>query len=351
MMMSEDKSHKIKKSITRRKFVIKSAIALTALGAAGISGYSILNDDKTRLFLNYHRMGHCAPSIMQTLLEYNNIHNPELVKITGAMAGGIAGPEMECGALTAPLMFLGFQKGIPADINEKLLFITQIQSYYNKFYHYNGSTICTNIRDRHDGGCWKAISGFYNEFTSSRKNPLKLPAEMEKSYSILLNAFNDNGFHCAHNVLERLKMSVDIKKELYDASWPFIGGIAMLNRTCGALAAGVMALSSSLARIETSFFRVQRMNKLLKENDDNAMNDDINNFNKAINAGRELGTWFRKEFRSTTCLSLCGYNFSQTKDANNYLSDGCMNHCSLIAEKVAGKVKSILSSNNQPLNS
>lgn len=330
------------KNINRREFVFKSAIAVAALGAAGISGYSILNDEKTRLFLNYHRMGHCAPSVMETLLEMNHIRDHVMVKTAGALAGGIAGPSMECGALTAPVMFLGYQKGIPEDINDKLMMIRQVQAYYNQFYHYNGSAVCTNIRDRHDNGCWKAISGFYDIFMDCSQDPGKLSSEAEDSYFLLLNSFKGNDFHCSHNVLKKLRSHIDLNRGLRGASWPFIGGIAMLNHTCGALAGGVMALSSSLARIETSFFKVARMNKMLKSNDENALSSNINEFNNAINKGRELGQWFHREFGSTTCLGICGYNFSQIKDTVKYLSKNCMGKCLLITEQVAAKVESMI---------
>lgn len=341
--MNGNKDHKTKRTISRREFVGKSIIAVVALGTAGIAGYALLNEKKTRIYLNYHRMGHCAPSVMQSLLDINDTRNKELVRISGAMAGGIGGPKMECGALTVPLMFLGYQKGIPVDINEKLLILREAQTYYNEFYHNNGSTICTNIRDRHENGCWKAVSGFYSAFMNSRQNPLTLPAETEASYSLLLKAFNDNGFHCSHSVLNRLNSHIGLNKELYEVSWPFIGGIALLNRTCGALAAGVMALSSFEAKIENSYIRVARMNKMLKEDDDRAMNNETNDFNRVINSGTELGTWFRKEFGSTTCLEICGYNFSQKRDVENYLSGNCMSRCSLITEKVADKVGKMIS--------
>ena len=341
-LMNGNKDNKTKRTISRREFAAKSIAAVIALGTAGITGYTLYNEKRTCVFLNYHRMGHCAPSVMQSLLDINNIRNKELVRISGAMAGGIGGPKMECGALTVPLMFLGYHAGIPADINEKLLIIREAQTYYNEFYHNNGSTICTNIRDRHENGCWKAVSGFYNAFMNSLKNTVTLPAETEESYSLLLKAFNDNGFHCSHSVLNRLNSHVDLNKELYEVSWPFIGGIALLNRTCGALAAGVMALSSSESKIENSYLRVARMNKMLKEDDDRALNDEINEFNRAINSGTELGTWFRKEFGSTTCLKICGYNFAQKRDVANYLSGNCMGRCSLITDKVADKVISMI---------
>jgi C_GCAxxG_C_C family probable redox protein len=340
--MNGDKDHKVKRTISRREFAGKSIVAVISLGTAGVAGYLVFNGKKTRSFINYHRMGHCAPSVMQTLLEINKIKNPELVKFSAALAGGIAGPQMECGALTAPLMFMGYQKGFPADIYEKLMIIRQARTYFNEFKLYNGSTICKNIRNSSEDGCWKAVSGFNKSFMNSLEHPVTLSYETEGSCKLLLRAFDECGFHCSHSVLDRLKSHISLNKELYSVSWPFIGGIALLNRTCGSLAAGVMALSSSLAKIENSFLRVARMNKMLQKDDAHAMNNETNEFNRAINSGTELGSWFRKEFGSTSCFDICGYNFSLKKDVDNYLSGNSMDRCSYITEKVANKVLSMI---------
>lgn len=330
------------RNISRREFAGKSIIAAIALGTAGISGYGFFHDNRGRIFLNYNSMGHCAPAVMQTLLEINDIHDLAPVRVSGAMAGGTGGKDMECGALTGALMFLGYQNGIPADNTKKLLIIREAQAYYNNFNLHNGSTICNIIRNRNEDGCRKAVYGFYKAFKSGIKNPVILNKENEESYTLLLNAFEDNEFHCSHNILNKLNTHISINQELYSVSWPFLGGIALLNRTCGALAAGVMVLSSSKASIESSFRKVAVMNKMLKENDSRAMNNEINAFNPAIIAGTELGMWFRKEFGSTTCRDIWGYDFSKSKDVRNYLSGNCMKLCTRMTDKVAEKVLSMI---------
>jgi len=131
-------------------------------------------------------------------------------------------------------------------------------------------------------------------------------------------------------------------KELLDASWVFIGGIAFLNLTCGALTAGVLALSSATAKIENSYSRVARMNRLLRNKNNEAMNEEINNFNRAINYSEELGTWFRSEFGTTACHEIWRFNFSVKKDVENYKSGRCVLQCAYIAKKVAQKVNMMI---------
>jgi C_GCAxxG_C_C family probable redox protein len=341
-LMNVDKNQGFNRNISRREFAGKSIIAAIAMATAGISSYAVFRDKRAGIFLNYHRMGHCAPAVMQTLLDINDLSDLEPVIFSSGMAGGIGGPEMECGALTAPLMFLGYKNGIPADNEGKIIIIRQAQSYINNFNRFNGSTICNNIRNRNENGCRKAVYGFHRAFRDALQDPLTLQRETEESYSLLLSAFADNEFHCSHSLLNRLDQPLRPGKKLYDASWPFLGGIALLNRTCGVLAAGVMVLSYSKASIESSFGRVAVMNKMLKENDPRAMNNEVNEFNMAINAGAELGLWFRKEFGSTTCRGIWGYDFSKKQDVSKYLSGNCLGHCNIITDKVAGKILTMI---------
>jgi hypothetical protein len=326
-----------KRSLSRRDFTKKSILAIASVTTAGAVGYSILTSKRFTSFNNYMRIGHCAPSVMQTLLDINGIQNNNMVLYAGAMAGGIAGSSMECGGLTVPLMFISYQK-INYSITEELDLLNKAQSYVNEFASYNGSSICEKIRKGGMSACRKAACQFNKPFSKAISNSTGLSDEAKESYLMLRKAFNDNKFHCAHSVLNNLNCNFIITKELIDASWIFIGGIALLNRTCGALAAGVMAISSINAKIENSYIRVARMNRLLRQNSHEAMNDEINHFNRAIKLGEELGSWFRREFRSTTCYDICGYNFSKIKDSQNYISANCINRCAEITQKVSQKV-------------
>jgi C_GCAxxG_C_C family probable redox protein len=331
-----------KGSISRRDFTKKSVLVIMAASTAGLIGYGLLDSKKLRTINNVRRMGHCAPSIMQTVLDLNDIQNNNLVLCAGAMAGGIAGSTMECGALTAPLMFIGFRYNEIASISEKIDVICKAQSYVNKFTALNGSTICSRIRQGGSQGCMKTIRTFYKPFSEALSNPARLSDETIESYSLLLKTFGDNKFHCAQNVFSNLNSNITITKELFDSSWAFVGGIALLNRTCGALAGGVLAISSATAKIENSYSRVARMNRLLRNGNNEAMNEEINNFNRSINFSEELGQWFRNEFGFTTCYDMWRLNFSSKKDVENYISGHCMLQCSYIAKKVAQKVNTML---------
>ena len=336
--MSSNQISRKKGLLSRRDFTRKSALAILAASTAGLIGYGFFNTKKLRAINNVRRMGHCAPSVMQTLLDINDVQNTNMVIYAGAMAGGIAGTNMECGALTAPLMFIGFQNNNLDSIPGKIDVICKAQSYVNKFTAFNGSTICSRIRQKGNSACMKTIRTFYEPFSEAVTSLVPLPDETKESYSLLLKAFDDNKFHCVQNVFNDLNSNFPITKELLDASWLFIGGIALLNRTCGALAGGVLALSSKTAKIENSYSRVARMNRLLRNQNNEAMNEEVNNFNRSINYSEELGHWFRNEFGSTTCYDIWRSNFSNKEDVENYLNGHCMLQCSYIAKKVAQKV-------------
>ena len=333
---------KAKRSLTRRDFARKSIIAIAAAGSAGLIGYGAFNTKKLRTINNYLRMGHCAPSVMQTLIDIHHKGHEDLVLLSGAMAGGIAGPSTECGVFTAPLMFMGFMNKQEVDLPGRLKLLGMAQAYSARFGSENKTSSCELIRNRGMHSCKNAVHNFYENYSWACANPLVFGEEVKESYSLLLRNFEEEDFHCAHNVLGLLEGRIKVSEDMLASTWIFAGGIAMMNRTCGALAGGVAALSSLNSRTENSYGRVARMNRLLRKNSNNAMDEDINNYNKAINQSDVLGEWFRREFGSASCRDIWNYDFSVQKNAESFIAGQCMKRCRFIAGKVAEQVIQLL---------
>lgn len=60
---------------------------------------------------NLLRMGHCAPTVMTTLLDASGSAERWPVLLTAGLLGGIGNTGGECGGLTAPLVLLGLEHG------------------------------------------------------------------------------------------------------------------------------------------------------------------------------------------------------------------------------------------------
>src|SRR5512142_520077 len=65
-----------------------------------------------RGFANVLRMGHCAPAVMQTILDVSLTKKEWLVRLSAGMPGGIGNTGFECGALTSPLVLMGLRYGL-----------------------------------------------------------------------------------------------------------------------------------------------------------------------------------------------------------------------------------------------
>ena len=61
---------------------------------------------------NLLRMGHCAPTAMQTILDVSSTQKEWLVRLSAGMPGGIGNTGHECGAVTSPLVVLGMHDGL-----------------------------------------------------------------------------------------------------------------------------------------------------------------------------------------------------------------------------------------------
>ena len=101
---------------------------------------------RRRSLANLSCMGHCAPTVMQTLLDTSRIDAPWLVKGTGGLPGGIGNIGEECGGVTAPLMLLGLRhahdpldRGVP-------LVVYKGHDLLRRFTDCHGTALCREIR-------------------------------------------------------------------------------------------------------------------------------------------------------------------------------------------------------------
>jgi C_GCAxxG_C_C family probable redox protein len=162
--------------MTRRE-ALKSAgkISVSALVASTIPGIIanasetlpkatiyLTERSKLRCLCTVLRMGHCAPSVMSTLIDgRRNARYEHMIEITSGMPEGIGRIGAECGAVTSPIMFLGRKLGYDTSNGETPMVITLGRRYVNMFRDLHGSIYCRDIRTPDSGisPCRKAICG------------------------------------------------------------------------------------------------------------------------------------------------------------------------------------------------
>jgi hypothetical protein len=107
------------------------------------------------------------------------------------------------------------------------------------------------------------------------------------------------------------------------------------------LTAGVMAIGLRIGEIENSYLRVARMLAIMVSGG-YAFSDNLNKFNRSINAGHRLSKWFRKEFGSTQCQAVTQCDFSCQEGVGKYIASDGISRCRNIAKMVAEQVQTIL---------
>jgi hypothetical protein len=263
---------------------------------------------RRRGFNNLLKMGHCAPAVMQTILDLENTKEEWLVRMTAGLPGGIGNTGFECGGITSPLLckeILGTRR-VP-------LPCIKVVRHAPELYMQTGCN-----------GNTEAIS-----------------AETREAFSLLYSHLSDNNFHCAHAVLNHLGDTITVTPELLDGTSGFIGGTAFKGLTCSAFTAGVMAVGLKLGELEDSYPRVIRMLTTMIVGG-NAFADHLNKFNRLMNIGHRMSKWFRKEFGSTLCSDITQCDFSSLGSVNQYIGKGSVNSCKNIAEKVAKQAERII---------
>ena len=294
---------------------------------------------------NLLKMGHCAPSVMQTLLDLGNKKEEWLVRMTAGLPGGIGNMGFECGGITSPLIQLGLEYGLSAKDNGLPHVIYSGHDYLCRFQGCHNSILCKEIlgKRRVPLPCIKVARyapELYNQ-TGCKDNAEAISDETRQAFCVLYSHMTTNDFHCAHTVLKHLDNTIPVTRELLDGTSGFIGGTAFRGLTCSAFTAGLIAVGLKLGEIENSFPRVIRMLVTMIAGG-NALADHMNKFNRILNIGYRMSKWFRQEFGSTLCHEITQCDFSSLGNVHRYIGNNSVNTCKIISEKVARQAEMII---------
>ena len=302
-------------------------------------------DYRRRSFANLLRMGHCAPTVMQTILDISSTEKEWLVKLSAGMPGGIGNTGFECGAVTSPLVLLGIHYGLREVDRGLPVIFDKGHALCQHFLACHKTLQCREIRGKDRFPCIasgrsRARRNFF-WLPSTATTRRAIPAARRASYSRLYSHLVENDFHCAQAVFIHLGYTSTEHHELFDAASAFMGGTLFMGKTCSAFTAGVMAIGLRAGEIENSFLRVIRLLAIMTAGG-NAFDERINKFNRSMNRGYRLSKWFVKEFGSTQCQAITQCDFSDATGVSNYIEGELITKCRTIADKVAEKVQLIL---------
>jgi hypothetical protein len=297
-------------------------------------------------FANLLRMGHCAPTVMKTILDITSAENVWLVRLSAGMPGGIGNTGFECGGITSPLVLMGTHFGLGESNQDLPVIFDHGHAYCQNFIACHHTLQCREIRgkDRFPRHCIPPVLRspelFMGALNGTHQDAIT-PSNRE-AYSRLYSYMGENNFHCAQAVLIHLGYTPEQDRELLDATSAFMGGTLFMGRTCSAFTAGVMAIGLRTGEIEDSPLRVIRLLAIMTVGG-NAFDEKINKFNRSMNRGFKLSRWFTKEFGSTQCQAITDCDFSDLAGVNKYIEGDCITRCRQIAEKVAVKVQAMIS--------
>lgn len=293
------------------------------------------------------RMGHCAPTVMQTLLDASGIDAPWLVKLTAGLPGGIGNTGGECRGVTAPLILLGLRHGLEADDDGLPVVVAKGLDLLRRFETLHGTTSCREIRGdaRVPLRCIGVVreAPVLCEESHCSDCAGALTTEQRQAHRRLYADWVAKDFHCARSVLCQLEGTAVVDEQVLAASSAFMGGTVFAGMTCSALTAGVMALGLAIGDIEKSRLRVLLMIVTMAVGGD-AFADTLNAFNKAMNLGHRLSQWFADEFGSTQCRDITRCDFSSPEDIGRYIDSGGTARCVAMAERVAQRVQGMVAS-------
>ncbi len=318
---------------------------MESLNRLQISGIARISAYRGRGLANLLRMGHCAPAVMQTILDISSTSQQWLVRLSGGLPGGIGNTGNECGGVTSPLVLLGIRCGLRQVEGGLPVIIDRGHALCGNFLACHKTLQCREIRgkDRFPRHCLGPVMRSPELYLAALNDSHQhsIPPDRRAAYSRLYLHMMENEFHCAQDVLLHLGYSPSKDQELFDAVAAFLGGTVFMGKTCSAFTAGVMAAGLGAGEIENSYLRVMRLLAIMTAGG-NAFDERLNKFNGSMNRGYRLSRWFEKEFGSTQCQAITHCDFSEAAGVTDYIVDDQITKCKAIAVKVAEKVQTIL---------
>ena len=294
---------------------------------------------------NLLRMGHCAPTVMQTLLDVSGMQGEWLVRLSAGMPGGIGNTGSECGAVISPLTLMGLRYGLFEMDRGLPVIFDKGHALCQHFLACHKTIHCKQIRgkDRFPKHCIRPVCLSPQLFQAAiaENGRAAIPPETREAYHRIYSHWVEEKFHCAQAVFDHLQYTPPEHRELFDAASSFMGGTLFMGLTCSAFVAGVMAVGLRIGEIENSPPRVVRMLYRMTFGG-NAFDENINKFNRPMNTGYRMSKWFRQEFGSTQCQAITGCDFSSMAGVKKYIEGDCVTRCRVITAKVAEKVQETL---------
>ncbi len=299
---------------------------------------------RRRALGNVLRAGHCAPTVMRTLLDAAGEDASWPMRLVAGLPGGIGNSGHECGAITASLVSLGLrhardpaEDGVPA-------VVAKGRAVLREFEARHGSCACRDLLVLHrlPLRCGNVVRLAPERCVAidGRACREAMSDEERRACARLHAHLAEREFHCAHEVL-RLARGGELEPALLDATSAFVGGTADAGLTCSALAAGVMLLGLAHGESGQTPGRVLRGMASMATGG-RAFAADYRALAGAMDEGHELVAWFRGERGTTQCRKLTGADFSTTDGVLQYVESDGVSRCRALARAVAGRVREML---------
>ena len=129
--------------------------------------------------------------------------------MTTGLPGGIGNTGFECGGITSPMIHLGLEHGLSAEIDGLPAVIYAGHNYIGRFQKCNNSLLCKEIlgNRRVPLPCIKVVSlapELYRQ-TDCKDNSKAISDKSIEAFRLLYSHMYTNCFHCSHTVFKHLE--------------------------------------------------------------------------------------------------------------------------------------------------
>ncbi len=287
----------------------------------------------------------CSLTQIKPFQEAFDLVDDDVLKAVLGLEGGVFSKGSTCGVVTSGALTLAMlmdSKISEWKTEDEIKLHALIKNYLTWFQEKYGSTLC---RERTGLDFWKSSDlsklslphKLFKELahTGGSAKYLYSIKDLEPETEINLDSDFQNKFHCAKQVLEKIRKSTEVGNSAVERiSIALDGGVGLQGGACGALTGAVMALSLHLGkdiRNSSILTNMKDMKESVKKLNEQKSFDDF------FSVGGKFMSSFLEQTPSLECKDICNKNFNSWKEFQEFGASDSSKECHKLIEFAANK--------------
>ncbi|MHA1511765.1 MAG: C-GCAxxG-C-C family protein [Promethearchaeota archaeon] len=292
----------------------------------------------------------CSLTMIKPFQEAFDLVDDDVLKAVMGLEGGVFSKGSTCGVVTSGALTLAMlmdSKITEWKTEDEIKLHALIKNYFTWFHEKYGTTLC---REKTGLDFWKSsdlakLSRPNNLFkdlahTVGSAKYLYSIKDLEPEIEINHDSDFSNKFHCAKQVLEKIRNETNIGNSTVERiSVALDGGVGLQGGACGAMTGAVMAISLHLAKNIRKSSMLSNM-KDLRESPKKL--NEQKSFDDFYSVGGKFMSSFLEQTSNLECKDISNTIFNSWKEFQQFGASDSSKECQRLIEFAANKAINLI---------